>query len=97
MSGYNIAEAELFYHAVRRRLLVPINDALRHRTEQAIARVRELIETNTTPRAAFGPKCKNCSLLNLCLPKGTNSTKNPKLYLSRALAKALEEPKGVDP
>jgi CRISPR-associated exonuclease Cas4 len=97
MCGCDIPEGELFYHAVRRRLRVPFDDALRQRTEQAIVEIRILIETNITLRVEFGPKCKNCSLLNLCLPKGTNSTKNPKLYLSRALAKALEEPKENNP
>ena len=97
MMGCEIHEGELFYHKIRRRLHVPIDDKLRQRTEDAINQVRLLIETNTTPRVEFGPKCKNCSLLNLCLPKGTNSTKNPKLYLSRALAKALEKPREADP
>jgi len=87
-----INEGEMFYHAVRRRISVPFDDALRLRTERTIEQVRILIETNTTPRVGFGPKCRNCSLLNLCLPRGTNSTRNPKVYLSRALAKALEQP-----
>ncbi len=97
MCGSEVPEGDLFYHTIRRRVCVRFDRVLRRSTERTIAQVRQLIETNTTPRAEYGSKCKRCSLLNICLPKGTDSSKNPKLYLSRALSKALEDSKEIHP
>ncbi len=89
MLGVAVPEGELFYHAARRRERVAFDDALRRRTIDTIAAVRGLIERNAVPRADRAPKCRNCSLRNLCLPEGTGPARSPSLYLSRALAAVL--------
>lgn len=89
MTGRDIPEGELFYNAVRRRERVVFDGALRKTTLDAIDGVRRLIRSNTTPRARYAAKCKNCSLLNLCMPKGTGPSRDPRLYLSRSLEASL--------
>ena len=90
MTDTTIAEGALFYHTIRRRVQVPIDQSLRLSTIETITNIRSMIESNTTPKAVYSRKCVNCSLLNLCLPKGTQPAKNPRLYFSRALSRSLD-------
>ncbi len=89
MTGLDIPEGDLFYHAVHRREQVRFDDALRERTLACLAAIREIIRENRTPAAEFGPKCRNCSLRDLCLPKGTGPRRDPSLYLARSLKASL--------
>lgn len=89
MFGVTIAEGDLFYHAVRRREPVPITDRLRSTVQRVTEEIRRNITLNITPRADRQPKCRNCSLLNLCLPDGTAPARDPSRYLSRSLGISL--------
>lgn len=89
MLGLDIPTGALFYHAIRRREAVTLDKALRALTRRTIDAVRDLIERNCTPRVARQRKCGNCSLLNLCLPGGTEPTRSPERYLSRSLTASL--------
>lgn len=89
MTGQSVPEGDLFYHAVHRRECVPFDDDLRARTLDCIEAVRRMMLGNRTPPAKFGPKCRNCSLKDLCLPKGTGPSRNPSLYLKRSLFTSL--------
>jgi CRISPR-associated exonuclease Cas4 len=89
MFGVSIAEGDLFYHAVRRRETVPLTDRLRYTVERVTEEVRRNITENITPRADRKPKCRNCSLFNLCLPDGTAPARDPSRYLARSLGTSL--------
>ncbi len=89
MFGLQVPEGDLFYHEVRRRETVQIDTALRRLVEKVLAEVRANIATNHVPPAEKQPKCRSCSLLNLCMPGGTGPTRDPKRYLSRSLAASL--------
>ncbi len=69
MLDLKIERGALFYGRTRRRLEVLFDAALREETENAAKGVRMLIEAESTPQADYSPKCDQCSLLNLCLPK----------------------------
>jgi CRISPR-associated exonuclease Cas4 len=77
----------LFYGRPRRREQVTFNPALRAETEALAKRLHDLFEARRTPRAKYGPKCRSCSLLNVCMPKVTGINKD----IAHYLAKALEE------
>jgi CRISPR-associated exonuclease Cas4 len=68
-------------------------------TEEAVARVRWLIRSGTTPPAVFEPKCRRCSLAHLCLPNATSARRSATAYLQRALAHTRDAgpPAGQDP
>lgn len=89
MLGVTIETAEIFYHAVRHREEVPISATLRQKIERLTAEVRATIEQNLVPTAKKQAKCKNCSLLHLCLPAGTGPTRDPARYLRSSLGAAL--------
>jgi len=63
-----IEQGAIFYGRTRRRLDVPIDQALRQFTRDTADRLHELIRSRRTPSAELMPKCKQCSLFNLCLP-----------------------------
>lgn len=77
----------LFYGRPRRREQVKLSPALRAETEALAKRLHDLFEAGRTPRAKYGPKCRSCSLLNVCMPKVTGINKD----IAHYLAKALEE------
>ncbi len=91
MFGLAVAEADLFYNAVRHRERVAIDDRLRELVRRIAGEVRGNIVSNTTPPARKQRKCASCSLLHLCLPGGTGPDRSPKLYVSRALRGSLRD------
>lgn len=68
MLSVPVRRGAIFYHAVRRRHEVVFDDALRRRTEEAIAAIRAMLSSQSLPRAPNDARCPNCSLLNACLP-----------------------------
>ncbi|MBI4687801.1 MAG: CRISPR-associated protein Cas4 [Nitrospirae bacterium] len=69
MLDVEISEGALFYGQTRRREDVPFDNALRMETEETTRKVHELIDSGVTPKAEYSKKCKQCSLLTLCMPR----------------------------
>ncbi len=82
MLNVEIREGALFYGQTRRREDVVFDEKLRHETEDAAKKVHELIESGITPKAEYSKKCKQCSLLSLCMPKVSGKANN---YLMKAV------------
>jgi CRISPR-associated exonuclease Cas4 len=74
MFGTGVPAGALFYGTTRRRKAVVIDERLRAITLQAAARFREIVETRITPAAAWGPKCRQCSLLDDCRPRAAEKS-----------------------
>lgn len=85
MLNVEIPCGALFYGKTRRRRDVDFDHALRLETEDAAKRLHGLIESRLTPSPVYTPKCKSCSLFNMCLPKTVEKRHSVKQYLSRAL------------
>lgn len=86
MFNVQVSEGALFYGRTHRREAVVFDPRLRRLTEQTAARLHELIATGSTPPASRAPKCKRCSLVNLCLPRATDTHHSALRYVRRALA-----------
>ncbi|MBI5308065.1 MAG: CRISPR-associated protein Cas4 [Planctomycetes bacterium] len=84
MLNVEIPEGSLFYGQTRRREDVVFDNALRMETEETARKVHELIESGVTPRAEYSKKCKQCSLLELCMPRISRKA-------SKYLQTAIEE------
>lgn len=82
MLDCTIDRGEFFYGKIRRRVPVQIDQTLRTLTIETIAAVRQLIETQHLPPADYAPKCRSCSLRELCQPKASNS-RRVRFYLQR--------------
>lgn len=86
MLNVEITEASLFYGKIKRRHPVRIDKSLRDLTESAAMKLHDLIDKAETPRAKYEPKCRNCSMKDLCLPEAMASEHSVSRYLSRELA-----------
>lgn len=88
MFGASIAEGALFYGKTRRRKTVAFDPELRAVTLGAARAFRRIIESRLTPAARYGPKCRQCSLLEDCQPRAAE--KSARRYLAAILNHAGE-------
>jgi CRISPR-associated exonuclease Cas4 len=71
MNGKPVARGYVYYAATGRRQEVEFSPELRQQTIDTIAAVRRLIESGERPPNPYTPRCKGCSLYDLCLPRET--------------------------
>lgn len=83
MRGATISEGALFYGKTRRRENVTLDHELRAETEKTAKRLHDLISLKRTPKPIWCPKCRSCSLLNLCMPKTLVKARSVNDYLLR--------------
>ncbi len=91
MLGVSVGAGALFYGQPRRRLDVQFDTNLRTRTIELAAALHALINSGQTPSAAYGPKCRRCSLVDICRPKAARSAVR---YVARAIASILQSEGG---
>ncbi len=84
MMGVEVSRGALFYGKTRHRHEVLFDPDLRRETEETANRVRELIASGQTPKPVYEKKCKQCSLVDLCLPKPLGRKRAIEQYLSGA-------------
>jgi CRISPR-associated exonuclease Cas4 len=85
MLGQRVAAGALFYGTTRHRLDVIFDETLRAEVSHAAARAHELFASGHTPAAVYEPKCDNCSLFGLCMPKKTDKTSRASRYVAGIL------------
>lgn len=68
MLHVDITEGDLFYGTTRRRKSIAFDRELRTLTESVCRGMRALFAEGRTPPAEPGPKCRNCSLSEICRP-----------------------------
>lgn len=73
MLSVPVLSASLFYGATQHRHVVAIDDELRSKTREAASRLHALVRSGVTPRARREPKCRSCSLLDVCQPDAMRS------------------------
>ncbi|HEU5402157.1 MAG TPA: CRISPR-associated protein Cas4 [Terriglobales bacterium] len=72
MLDASIERGAIFYGNPRRRLEIDFTPELRSRTEELAAIMHRLYRSRVTPAATPGPYCRNCSLVDVCLPEATS-------------------------
>jgi CRISPR-associated exonuclease Cas4 len=77
----------LFYGTTRRRMDVVFGETLRNEVERQAERMHELYIRRCTPPAEYAPKCDNCSLIEVCLPK---QRRDASRYLLSSIHSAIE-------
>ncbi|MEF8942106.1 MAG: CRISPR-associated protein Cas4 [Desulfohalobiaceae bacterium] len=68
MLGVAVPLGAIYYDQPRKRERVELDQRLRSRTKEAALRAREIIFSGTLPPAEQGPRCRRCSLSEICLP-----------------------------
>lgn len=69
MTGKEVRKGYLYYAATGRRQEIEFSPELRQQTIETIASVCRLIESGERPPNPYTPRCKGCSLYDVCLPK----------------------------
>lgn len=87
MYGTAIPEGAIFYISSHRRKTVEFTDALRERVRETIRQLEDIRRSYSIPPAIAGPKCKRCSLRELCLPDAARSAKK---YCDKLAKEAME-------
>jgi CRISPR-associated exonuclease Cas4 len=85
MMGVEVPQGAMFYGKTRHRHEVAFDTDLRKETEETVRKVRELILSGKTPKPVYEKKCKQCSLMELCLPKPLGKRRSIDHYLSGAM------------
>ena len=78
-----ISKGYIYYHLSNCREEILIDNNLRNETILAINGFREVMLTNLIPDVKYNPKCPNCSMYPVCLPKETekiNSINSQTIY-----------------
>lgn len=85
MMSLPVPAGALYYGRDRRREAVAFDTSLRDETVRAARRLHELVESGKSPPAILEPKCKQCSLIEICMPElGTRPS--AAAYLKRGLS-----------
>ena len=96
MLDVRVSVGALFYGKTARRQEVIFDEGRRRKTEEAAARLHELLKTGRTPDAVYlRNKCQQCSLFDLCLPEQTTSSRSVHAYLARMTSTVVLAP-GAD-
>jgi CRISPR-associated exonuclease Cas4 len=89
MLDVTVADGAIYYGQPQRRVRVTFSEKLRNQTMTAAARLQELVRLNLTPRGPRAPKCKRCSLLDICRPSTTGAGHLAGAYLAREVGASL--------
>jgi CRISPR-associated exonuclease Cas4 len=68
MMGVPVPRGAIFYHGSRRRREVEFSPELKARVEDAIQSIRRIMASGKLPAPLNDKRCKNCSLMEACLP-----------------------------
>jgi len=86
MLAVPVNEGALFYARTRRREAVPMTDSLRTETERTARRLHELVHAARMPPADQKPRCRQCSLRDICLPQASGPSRSAKRFVARSVA-----------
>jgi CRISPR-associated exonuclease Cas4 len=91
MLGATIERGGIFYGSPRRRLEIIFTPKLRGRTEELVTTMHRLYRNRETPAAVPGPYCRNCSLVDVCLPEATAQEGSASRWLAQQLRSLQQE------
>jgi len=89
MYGTHIPEGAIFYISSHRRKTVVFTDELREQVRRTVHQLEDIRRNYRIPPAVSGPKCKRCSLRDLCLPDTGQSAMS---YCKKLAREAMEVP-----
>jgi CRISPR-associated exonuclease Cas4 len=82
MTGEPVPRGAIFHASSQHRREVVFDDGLRRRLQEAVARLRDLLQQTALPEAPNDARCRNCSLHSSCLPQAVAEPKRVARFLS---------------
>ncbi len=80
MFGRPVPEGAIYFADSHARAAVAFDEPLRQRTHRTILAVRAMLETESLPAAKHDARCRQCSLLDACLPQTFSAGLGDRLY-----------------
>ena len=68
MLNISVPKGAVFHFSSRQRREVTFTPELRQLVKSAVAQIREILDSDKLPVAPADARCKNCSLIDSCLP-----------------------------
>lgn len=94
MLGVAVPNGALFYGETRRRMDVVFDGRLRTRTEAVAGELHALMAAGVTPAAIYEPKCRRCSLVEICMPQMSERKESVDGFVARAVRATVEAGSG---
>jgi CRISPR-associated exonuclease Cas4 len=91
MRSCTILCGAMFYGQTMHRLDVVFDEELRSKTIAAAAGVHQLFASGVTPPPEYGSKCKQCSLIEICMPQVLERAGSAKRYVQKLYRELSEE------
>lgn len=88
MTGQTVPKGAIYHVASRRRREVVFTADMRSLVEVITAQIRDLIKLGVVPQAEYSQKCRNCSLIDSCLPE----VADPVVNKTKSLLQKLFDP-----
>ena len=80
MLGATIPHGAVYHFASRSRREVAFTAELRRSVELAVAAIRDILRSDQLPSAVADSRCRNCSLIDSCLPFVVSATDKNRDY-----------------
>jgi len=90
MLGITLEYGYMYYGETKHRHKVEFNAGLRERVKMLAQKMHHYFAKGETPFAVKDKKCKNCSMVDICLPQIANCSKKAGKYMS-AVFEELEK------
>ncbi len=88
--GVEVSEGAVYYAGSRRRRRVLFDRALREKTRMTTEAVQAQLRDGHVPAAALTPRCRGCSLQEVCLPEATARRNAAGLYIAALLSNEVD-------
>lgn len=92
MLHIRIERADFFYHEIRRRISLTLTKELRDLVTSLSQEMHEFFHNGITPPATTSQNCKQCSLVEICVPKLTLKSPSVENYIRKHLKDAVKDP-----
>lgn len=90
MTGKFVPNGAIYHVSSRRRREVTFNNDMRKKVEVFTVQIREMIAKGIVPPADHNEKCRNCSLIDACLPEVADPSEKRMRFLLQRLFKPME-------
>jgi CRISPR-associated exonuclease Cas4 len=93
MTGMSVDAGAIYHTGARRRQEVELDASLRQATEDIVAEVRAMLESNRVPPPVNDDRCPPCSLQRVCMPEPMAASER-QAWWQRALFR-IDDPPGA--
>jgi len=86
MLNTHISEGFIFYGQEKHRTKITFTSKLRQLVKNLASKMHNILETGETPKPIYLKRCKNCSLIEICMPKALSKNRDVKRYIKKNMS-----------